>query len=124
MQTTIHQHSLEGISARSYQHNSPWSRFIKWAEGQEKNRFGWVAGILLGHGCFVTIITMVAIVFTGNHFIFWPFAIAGMAACVISNLAAMPTKITLPIFFFSLVIDLAIILICLVNGFNVSATYV
>lgn len=124
MQTTIHQHALKGVSSRTYQHPSLWSRFMNWAEGQEKNRLGWVAGILFGHGCIVTIITMMAILFTGNHFIFWPFAIAGMAACVISNLAALPTKITLPIFFFSLLLDLVIIAICLTNGINVSATYV
>lgn len=124
MQTTIHQHAYNGAAAGISHHTSLWNRFINWADEQEKNRFGWVAGILLGHGCFVTIITMIAIVFTGNHFIFWPFAIAGMAACVISNLAAMPTKITIPIFAFSLLLDLAIIIICLFNGFNVSATYV
>lgn len=95
---------------------SRWQRFINWADSQEKNRLGWTAGIIVGHGCIVTIFTMLAIVFTGNNFIFWPFAIAAMAVCLITNLAAMPTKITIPVFFISLLVDVAIILICIVNG--------
>jgi hypothetical protein len=65
-----------------------------------------------------------AIVFTGNHFIFWPFAIGAMAACLVVNLAAMPTRIIIPVFFISLLIDLVIIVLCVANGFDISATYV
>lgn len=109
----------------SYQHQSLaqsetrsglWSRFLKWSEAQEPNRLGWVAGILFGHGCIITILTMLAIQMNGNHFIFWPFAIASMGACVITNLAAMPTKVTIPVFAISVLIDLAIIAICIVGA--------
>jgi hypothetical protein len=123
---------MQTITQGSYQHSyqksatvTPlWRRFIQWADGQEKNRFGWTAGILAGHGCIMTVLTTMAIVFTGNHFIFWPFAIGAMAVCLITNLAAMPTKITIPVFFFSLLIDIAIITLCLANGFNMEATYI
>ncbi|MGQ0737894.1 MAG: hypothetical protein ACT4OJ_02435 [Bacteroidota bacterium] len=124
MQTTIHQQVFANTQTRNSSHLSLWKRFIHWADGQEKYRFGWTAGILAGHGCVATVITMAAIVFTGNHFILWPFAIAAMAACVVVNLAAMPTKITIPVFFFSLLVDLALIAICIANGFDISGTYV
>jgi|JRYE01.1.fsa_nt_gb hypothetical protein len=109
---TTYQH--QGI-ANTTQHPGLWSRFINWSASQEKNRFGWIAGILVGHGCVATILTMLAIQMNGNHFIFWPFAIAAMGACVITNLAAMPTKVTIPVFAVSLLIDLAIIVICIIG---------
>ncbi len=115
MQTTI-QHNYIQSNVNTGTKVSRWQRFINWADEQEKNHWGWTAGILVGHGCFATIFTMVAIVFTGNNFIFWPFAIAAMSVCVITNLAAMPTRVTIPVFFISLLVDLAIILICIVNG--------
>jgi len=124
MQTTVHQQVFANAQTRNSSHLSLWKRFIQWADGQEKYRFGWTAGILAGHGCVATVLTMAAIVFTGNNFIFWPFAISAMAVCVVTNLAAMPTRVTIPVFFFSLMIDLAIIVLCIVNGFDISGTYV
>ena len=47
----------------------------------------------------------------------WPFAIGAMAIALISNLAAMPTKYTIPIFFLSVVIDIALIVIGLASYF-------
>lgn len=123
MQSTIH-HPYTHVYNKSEKRNSLWKKFINWADGQEENRFGWTAFAIAGHGCVFTIITSMMVLFTGNHFIFWPFVIAAMAACVVVNLAAMPTKITIPVFFFSLLIDLVIIAICLTNGFNIEASYV
>ncbi|HUM96881.1 MAG TPA: hypothetical protein PK275_03440 [Chitinophagaceae bacterium] len=111
MHITYHHQEI----STNVQHIGLWSRFIKWCESQEQNRFGWIAGILVGHGCVATILTMLAIQMNGNHFIFWPFAIAAMGACVITNLAAMPTKVTIPVFAVSLLIDLAIIAICIIG---------
>lgn len=89
---------------------SLWGRFIKWCEGQEVYRLGWVAGILVVHGTVITIITMMVVAATGNHFIFWPIAIVAMGACLITNLSAMPTKVTIPTFFISVLVDLGIII--------------
>ncbi len=100
-----------------------WNRFIAWSDKQEENRFGWAAFAIAGHGCVFTIITVAMILFTGNNFIFWPFAIGAMAVCLISNLAAMPTRITIPVLFFSVLIDLVIIALCLMNGFDMAASY-
>lgn len=56
---------------------------------------------------------MFVVVLAGNHFIFWPFVIGAMGITLIVNLAAMPTKITIPVFFFSVLVDLAIIAACI-----------
>jgi hypothetical protein len=101
---------------------SLWKKFIDWCDSQEKYRFGWLAAALTLHGCILTIITMFAVVMAGNHFIFWPFIIGAMGITLITNLAAMPTKITIPVFFFSVLIDLVIIISCLAIGFDASGT--
>jgi hypothetical protein len=102
---------------------SLWKRFITWTKGQEENRMLWLALAIVGHGCIITIMTTVVIIFSGNHFIYWPFAIAAMGMSLVTNLSALPTKITIPIFFLSILIDLVIIVSCFINGFNAGGIY-
>ena len=101
---------------------SAWKKFITWCDGQEKYRLGWLAVALGLHGCVLTIFTMFAVILAGNHFIFWPFVIGAMGITLIANLAAMPTKITIPVFFFSVIVDLVIIACCIAIGFDASGT--
>src|SRR5688572_2728268 len=102
--------------------STAWELFIAWCITQEKHRFGWLAAALAGHGCILTPITLFAIILSGNLFAFWIMAIVAMAACLITNLAAMPTKITIPVFFASILIDIAIIAYCVIIGFDISGT--
>jgi hypothetical protein len=90
------------------------SRFIAWCNGQEKSRFGWVASIIAIHGCVLAPITVLAIALGTNHMAYWGMAIGAMAIALVSNLAAMPTKITIPVFFFSILIDIILVVINLV----------
>ena len=119
--------TLHKIFTPSYSHKetkrSLWKRFITWADHQEEYRLGWSAAAVTGHGCILTIITVMAILLAGNPFIMWPFAIGAMAACLIVNLAALPTKITIPVFFLSILVDLAIIGTCIGIGLNWSAMF-
>ena len=101
---------------------SAWRKFIDWCNGQEKYRLGWLAAALTLHGCVLTIFTMFAVVLAGNHFIFWPFIIGGMGITLIVNLAAMPTKITIPVFFFSVLVDLLIIISFIAIALDASGT--
>lgn len=103
---------------------SAWKKFITWCDEQEKFRLGWLAAALTLHGCVLTIVTMFAVVLAGNHFIFWPFVIVAMGATLLVNLAAMPTKITIPVFFASVLIDLVIIISCAAIGFDVTSTMI
>ena len=122
MQIAVHQ--IKPLSSeKSLHRTSIWKKFISWADGQQENRLLWLALSVLGHGCVFTILTALAIILTGNHIIFWPIAIAAMGMTLVTNLAAMPTKITIPIFFLSLLIDLGIIIACIASGFDVNAIY-
>lgn len=123
METRVRHIVTPTYTETTYRRISFWKRFISWSTRQEENRMLWTALAILGHGCIITILTMVAIIFSGNHFIYWPFAIAAMSMSVVSYLAAMPTKITIPIFFLSIVMDLVIIISCFINGFSVSSVY-
>jgi hypothetical protein len=101
-----------------------WTRFIQWAINQEQNRFGWTAGILAAHGCIITPLTLFAIILSGSSLVFFMAAIVAMMASLVTNLAAMPTKYTIPTFFISIVIDLAIVASCVAIGFDISGTYI
>jgi hypothetical protein len=85
-------------------------QFIDWCKAQEKNRILWLAIIVTGHGCIITPLTVLVIVFTANSMLAWAFAIAAMTMSLVTNLAALPTKITLPIFFLSLAIDTVVVI--------------
>ncbi|MEO7924591.1 MAG: hypothetical protein ABIR30_12995 [Chitinophagaceae bacterium] len=122
METSI-EHVLTSSYTKSAVRPSLWKKFILWADGQEEHRLGWTAFAIAGHGCVFTIITTMIILLTGNHFIFWPFAIGAMAFCLIANLAALPTRITIPTLFISLLVDLAIIILCLSNGIDTAGMY-
>lgn len=119
METTVkhlYAHSIDTTRV------SAWKKFINWSDSQEKYRLGWLAAAFTIHGCVITIFTMFAVILAGNHFIFWPFVIAAMGATVVTNLAAMPTKITIPVFFFSVLVDLIIIISCIAIGLDASGT--
>lgn len=111
-------HDTATSSDTAGQHLSKWKRFISWSAAQEENRIMWISLAILGHGCVITILTVTAIIFSGNHFILWPFAIGAMGMSVVSYLASLPTRITIPVFFISVLIDVVIIIICFINGFS------
>jgi hypothetical protein len=118
---TTYQQVILGKAAHATNRESLITKFSNWTKEQEKNRMLWLALGVAGHGCVITIITMFAILFTGNNFIFWPFAMGAMAMTLIVNLSAMPTKITIPVFLFSVLIDVVVIALCIANGFNPAA---
>lgn len=94
-------------------------RFFDWCDSQEESRLGWLAVIIFGHGCIITPLTLGVVMLSGNNFIFWPWTIAAMGMSLVPNLAALPTKITIPIFFLSLLIDLVVIVNCTGIALNV-----
>lgn len=100
------------------------ARFMRWCASQEQYRFGWVAGILAVHGCALTPITLFAIVLSGSNIALWVTAIIAMGSALVANLAAQPMKVTIPVFFASILVDLTIIVACLVHGFDIAGTYI
>jgi hypothetical protein len=119
METTIKHFYAHHVDATKV---SAWKKFIAWCDSQEKYRIGWMAGTITLHGCVLSIFTMFAVVLAGNHFIFWPFVIGAMGITLFTNLVAMPTKITIPVFFFSVLTDLVIIISCIAIGLDPSGT--
>jgi hypothetical protein len=95
--------------AQTEKRKSTLSHFFSWCSTQEKYRYGWLAAIITLHGCVLTPATLLTVTLGSNSIILWAMAMAAMAMSLISNLAAMPTRITIPIFFFSVGIDLMII---------------
>ena len=86
-----------------------WTRFIEFAENQQFNRLLWLALGVLGHGTVFTIGTMAVVLMTGAIFPLVAITCFSMVMVLIVNLAAMPTKITIPVLALSLLIDLAVI---------------
>jgi hypothetical protein len=86
-------------------------KFLTWCASQENNRLLWLAIIVTGHGCILTPITVMIVMLTGSSFALYALALAAMAMSLIVNLAALPVKITLPVFAVSLVIDFTVIAI-------------
>ena len=122
MQTAIQQtFSTTHIGAASK--TSLFSRFINWCTGQDKYRYGWLGAAIAAHGCVFTPLTMFAIIMSGNNIAFWIMAILAMMMTLVSNLAALPTKYTIPIFLFSILIDVTVIIACISIGLDITGTY-
>jgi len=88
-----------------------FTRFFSWCASQQDNRFMWLAITLFGLVGLALPVTLYAIVnFGGNNFGLW------IVACIINvpslalNLAAQPTRITLPALFLAWIVDALIIL--------------
>ncbi|PWT97045.1 MAG: hypothetical protein C5B52_14585 [Bacteroidetes bacterium] len=102
---------------------NPFAKFAAWTKSQQKNRLLWLALGLAGHGCVATPITIMFVILAGNNLTLFMTAIVAMGITVVVNLAAMPTKITIPVFFFSILVDLMIIATCFGIGFNPSLAF-
>lgn len=113
METIVHRTYLQKNNTTA-NHHSYWRRFINWAESQGKNRLGWIAFVIVGHGCIFTVFTALTVAFTGNHFIYWPFLIGSMILSVATVIGGMTTKYIIPVFFSSLLVDVLIIVSSLV----------
>jgi hypothetical protein len=115
MNIVLQQHNSPSYSKQS-SHQPVWRRFISWCGGQEKNRFGWLAAGLAGHGCFLTPLTLFAIMVSGNSMLLWALVIGAMTMSLVTSLAALSTKITLPALFLSILIDTGIVISCIAGS--------
>jgi hypothetical protein len=109
---TIHQ-TISASYLRHGHKESIITRFFNWTKGQEKYRYGWLAFILTVHGCVLAPIALYLVFANGANIALCTTVSAALAACLITNLAALPTKITIPVFLVSVVADLAVIAISL-----------
>lgn len=91
---------------------SLWQRFLQYAEAQQPNRFGWLAFSFFMQGCVLVPITLMIVVMRGNPFELWIPCLVGFVITETTNLAAMPTKVTIPVFWAGVVIDLLVVASC------------
>ena len=87
-----------------------WTKFMSFCKGQENNRLMWVGIALAAHGCVLTPITIMVTLFAGPNFGLFMTGMVAMGIALVANLAAMPTKITIPAFALSIVIDIFVII--------------
>lgn len=113
MQTTLNQ-TLSTTYTGNLSHTSLWSRFMTFCQDQESNRLLWVGLALAIHGCALTPITVMATLFAGPNFFLFMTAMVAMGIALVTNLAAMPTKITIPAFALSVIMDIVVLISCVV----------
>lgn len=106
MQNTIHHPHAHSLNTT---HRIPFTGFITWCEKQQPKSLFWLAIIMLTQTC----VLIPAVWFTLSHsdtsFIFWVLPSIAIVMCLVTNLATLPTKITIPVFMLSIVIDLVVI---------------
>lgn len=108
---TLTQEQHAAVFTREKSRENAWTRFLNWAGAQQKNSMLWMAVAVTGHGCIFAPITILAVMLSGhNNMYFWSLVLGAMGMVLVSFLAALPTRWTIPIFFLSLLIDLGILL--------------
>jgi hypothetical protein len=112
MQTTFHQTTINTTYTESFSQPSLWSKFMAFSRSQEDSRLLWVGIALAAHGCALTPVTIMATFLTGFNFALFMTAMVAMGIVLVTNLAAMPTKVTIPAFALSVLIDVAILAYC------------
>ena len=108
MNTITYQAGFRDYSIQS-QHKNIIHRFGTWLERQEKNRIAWVGISITVMSAVFLPITMAAILFNGAIFNLIIGAMFAFALVVITNLAALPAKYTIPAFLLGGFIDIALI---------------
>ena len=110
------QHAMTSVATKTYTEKNTFfsllNKFFIWSERQEKYRFGWLAAAITIHGCILTPLVVSIVLASGGNFALFMTSIVAMAMTLIVNLAALPTKISIPTFFLSVVIDIVVMLIC------------
>jgi hypothetical protein len=112
MSTTI---SPASPSAREYTYQlakrrpSPISRFFTWAANEDLERhIGWVGIMVVAMTVVCFPLTMAVILVNGAVFGLILVAMVSLVLVVITNLAALPTKYTIPFFFLGIAIDVIV----------------
>ena len=123
MATTTYQQTITSNYTERISRPSVFSKFIKWCANQQENRLLWLGIALAGHGCIITPLTVMAVMLAGTNLPLFMLALVSMGIAVVTNLAALPTKITIPALIFTILLDIAIVIAAAVNGFNLANTF-
>jgi uncharacterized membrane protein (UPF0136 family) len=110
MEHTISHHQSYLIQERSSQ-ASVLSRFFAWATNQEeKFHVGWVGASIMIMSGIIFPATMASILLNGADFGLIIAAMSALVLVVVANLAALPTKYTIPFLFLGMLTDLVVVI--------------
>lgn len=105
---------LQSALYRSGEKHGLLSKFIAWCEKQESDKFLWLGlTFFLQIGIMVPLTAFSILFFGGNNLALWIILVTVNVPTLIVNLAALPTKTTLPFLFFAWLAEITIILYCL-----------
>lgn len=109
--------TLNPTIAANYQQRifrpSIFTTFFQWCTAQNENRLLWLGLIITAQGCILTPFTAIAVYFGGGSLFLFMITFIAMGIALVTNLAAMPTKYTLPLFLVSVVIDFGVVISCI-----------
>jgi hypothetical protein len=89
---------------------STLSRFFKWAAGEDQDRhIGWVGITITVMTAICFPLTMAVVLLNGAVFGLIVAAMVSLVLVVVTNLAALTTRYTIPFFFLGILIDLVVI---------------
>ena len=99
----------------SNRNSSLISRFFSWAAAEdEKRHIGWIGITVMTMASGIFPLTMYIIMINGGSFGLIMGALVALAIVVVTNLAALPTKYTIPFFFLAILIDVVVSILSLV----------
>lgn len=100
-----------------------FTRFMQWCRAQEYHRIAWLGIILTLYGCVITPITLFFVIVSGVSPVLLAITSCAIMLNLVVNLAAMPTRITIPIFAASLLVSAAVIMACFSAGLDLSKVF-
>jgi hypothetical protein len=112
MSTTTSHGQVVPLYRPAVSHPNLIERFFDWAENEDvTHHVGWVGFSILVMTAFFFPITMFAILMNGASFGLIVAAMVPLVLVFVTNLAALPTKYTIPFLFVGVLAELAIIVL-------------
>ena len=90
-------------------HNTVVSRMVNWTKNEEKNRIIWVGVSIIAMAAVFFPLSISLILLNGANIPLIMGAMISLVAVVVTNLAALPTKYTIPAFLLGILIDIILI---------------
>jgi len=110
MSTTLHSAHPIVVYGSVSRKPSVFARFIDWAAKQDASQhIGWLGVSVISMTAVFFPMTMTAILFHGGSFGLIIAAMTSLVLVVVTNLAALPTKYTIPFFLLCIAIDVVVI---------------
>ena len=103
--------------------SNPLASFLNWSGRQNNSRIFWSALTITSLGCVFAPITTIIISLSGLSVLFIVAVTLSMALSLVVNLAALSTRITIPVFLISVLVDLGIVIVALASGLNTQSIF-